>query len=73
MFDNAFSGIGSVIKGLTGLLMGLVGLGLLIEVVFGAGALGIPGVVSGIGNVVAQFEGVSGSITLIILAALLNK
>ncbi len=73
MFDSAFSTIGSVIRGLTGLLMSLIGLGLLIEVVFGAGALGMPGVVGGIGNVVSQFSGVSGLITLIVLAALLNR
>ncbi len=73
MFDSAFSTVGSVVRGLTGLLMSLIGLGLLIEVVFGAGALGIPGVVGGIGNVVAQFNGINGLITLIVLAALLNR
>ncbi len=73
MFDSAFSTVGSVVRGLTGLLMSLIALGLLIEVVFGAGALGIPGVVGGIGNVVAQFNGINGLITLIVLAALLNR
>ncbi len=73
MFDSAFSTIGGVVRGLTGILMSLIGLGLMIEVVFGAGALGMPGIVGGIGNVVAQFNGVSGLITLIVLAALLNR
>ena len=68
---TAFGYVGDVISGLTGVLGGLVALGVLSQVVFGTGWLGID-VIGNIGGIVGSFlgGGVTGLITLIVLLSL---
>ena len=65
---TAFGYVGDVIGGLTGILGGLVAVGVLSQVVFGAGWLGID-VIANISAIVNTFlgGGITGLITLIVL------
>ena len=68
---TAFGYVGDVISGLTGVLGGLVALGVLSQVVFGTGWLGID-VISNISGIVGSFlgGGLTGLVTLVILLSL---
>jgi len=68
---STFGMIGDVIGGITGMLGGLVAVGVLSQVVFGAGWLGID-VIGNIGSIVGSFigGGLTGLITLIVLLSL---
>jgi hypothetical protein len=68
---TAFGHIGDVIGGLAGVLAGLVSVGVLSQIVFGTGWLGID-VISNISGIVASFlgGGLTGLITLIVLLSL---
>ena len=68
---TAFGYVGDVISGLTGVLGGLVALGVLSQVVFGTGWLGID-VIGNISGIVAGFlgGGLTGLVTLIVLMAM---
>jgi len=68
---TAFGYVGDVISGLTGVLGGLVALGVLSQVVFGTGWLGID-VISNISGIVGSFlgGGLTGLVTLVVLLSL---
>ena len=68
---TAFGYVGDVISGLTGVLGGLVAVGVLSQVVFGTGWLGID-VISNINGIVGSFlgGGLTGLVTLVILLSL---
>ena len=68
---TAFGYVGDVISGLTGVLGGLVALGVLSQVVFGTGWLGID-VISNISGIVGSFlgGGITGLVTLVVLLSL---
>ena len=68
---TAFGYVGDVIGGLAGVLAGLVSVGVLSQVVFGAGWLGID-IIGNIGNLVGAFlgGGVTGLLILIVLLSL---
>ena len=68
---TAFGYVGDVISGLTGVLGGLVAVGVLSQVVFGTGWLGID-VISNISGIVGSFlgGGLTGLVTLVVLLSL---
>ena len=68
---SIFGMIGDVIGGLAGILGGLVSVGVLSQVVFGSGWLGID-VIGNITGIVNSFlsAGLTGLVTLIVLVAL---
>ena len=68
---TAFGYVGDVIGGITAVLGGLVSVGVLSQVVFGSGWLGID-VIGNISGIVASFlgGGLTGLITLIVLLSL---
>ena len=68
---TAFGYVGDVIGGLAGVLGGLVSIGVLSQIVFGTGWLGID-VIGNISGIVASFlgGGLTGLITLIVLLSL---
>ena len=68
---TAFGYVGDVIGGITAVLGGLVSVGVLSQVVFGSGWLGID-VISNISGIVASFlgGGLTGLVTLIVLMSL---
>ena len=68
---TAFGHIGDVIGGLAGVLAGLVSVGVLSQVIFGTGWLGID-VISNISGIVNTFlgGGLTGLITLVVLLSL---
>ena len=68
---TAFGYIGDVISGLTGVLGGLVAVGVLSQVVFGTGWLGID-VIGNISGIVSSFlaGGLTGLVTLVVLLSL---
>ena len=68
---TAFGYIGDVIGGLAGVLAGLVSVGVLSQVVFGTGWLGID-VIANISGIVNTFlgGGITGLITLVVLLSL---
>tara|TARA_R110002153_G_scaffold213397_1_gene365950 strand:+ start:148 stop:378 length:231 start_codon:yes stop_codon:yes gene_type:complete len=70
---NIFGTIGDTLTGLFGVLTGLVGVGIMSQVVFGTGWMGID-VVSNISNIVNTFltGGVTGLLTLIVLFSLID-
>ena len=70
---SIFGMIGDVIGGLAGILGGLVSVGVLSQIVFGTGWLGID-VVGNISNLVNTFltGGVTGLLTLIVLFSLID-
>ena len=68
---STFGMIGDFLGGITGVLGGLVSVGILSQVVFGSGWIGID-VISNISGIVNTFlaGGVTGLITLVVLLAL---
>ena len=68
---TAFGYVGDVIGGITAVLGGLVSVGVLSQVVFGSGWLGID-VIGNISGIVASFlgGGLTGLVTLIVLMSL---
>ena len=68
---TAFGYVGDVIGGLAGVLAGLVSIGVLSQIVFGTGWLGID-VIGNISGIVASFlgGGLTGLVTLIVLLSL---
>ena len=65
---SVFGLVGDVLSGITGMLGGLVGVGVLSQIVFGTGWLGID-VISNISVIVNTFlgGGITGLITLVVL------
>ena len=65
---SIFGTIGDTLGGLFGVLTGLVGVGIMSQVVFGSGWMGID-VIANISNIVTTFlsGGVTGLLTLIVL------
>ena len=70
---NIFGTIGDTLTGLFGILTGLVGVGIMSQVVFGTGWMGID-VIANISNIVNTFltGGVTGLLTLIVLFSLID-
>ena len=70
---SIFGTIGDFLGGVTGVLGGLVSVGVLSQVVFGTGWLGID-VIANIGSIVDTFlgAGLTGLITLVVLLSLWN-
>ena len=68
-----FGTIGDTLTGIFGVLVGLVGVGIMSQIVFGSGWLGI-NVVGNISTLVNTFlgGGVTGLITLIVLLGLMD-
>ena len=71
---SIFGTIGDTLTGLFGILTGLVGVGIMSQVVFGTGWMGID-VVGNISNLVNTFlsGGVTGLLTLIVLLGLMDS
>ena len=71
---SIFGTIGDTLSGLFGVLGGLVGVGIMSQIVFGSGWLGI-NVVGNISTLVNTFlgGGVTGLITLIVLLGLMDN
>ena len=71
---SIFGTIGEVVSGLAGVLGGLVAVGVLSQIVFGSGWLGID-VIGNITNIVNNFlsAGLTGLVTLIVLVALWSE
>ena len=70
---SIFGTIGDTLSGLFGVLTGLVGVGIMSQVVFGTGLMGID-VIANISNIVNTFltGGVTGLLTLIVLFSLID-
>ena len=70
---SIFGTIGDTLSGLFGVLTGLVGVGIMSQVVFGTGWMGID-VIANISNIVNTFltGGVTGLLTLIVLFSLID-
>jgi hypothetical protein len=70
---SIFGTIGDTLSGLFGILTGLVGVGIMSQVVFGTGWMGID-VVGNISSLVNTFltGGVTGLLTLIVLFSLID-
>ena len=70
---SIFGTIGDTLTGLFGILTGLVGVGIMSQVVFGTGWMGID-VAGNISNLVNTFltGGVTGLLTLIVLFSLID-
>ena len=68
---SIFGSIGEVVSGLTGVLGGLVAVGVLSQIVFGSGWLGID-VIGNITSIVNSFlgAGLTGLVTLVVLVGL---
>ena len=68
---SIFGSIGEVVSGLTGILGGLVAVGVLSQIVFGSGWLGID-VIGNITGIVDGFlgAGLTGLVTLVVLVGL---
>ena len=71
---SIFGTIGEVVSGLAGVLGGLVAVGVLSQIVFGSGWLGID-VIGNITGIVNNFlsAGLTGLVTLIVLVALWSE
>jgi len=70
---SIFGTIGDTLTGLFGILTGLVGVGIMSQVVFGTGWMGID-VIANISGIVNTFltGGVTGLLTLIVLFSLID-
>ena len=70
---SIFGTIGDTLTGIFGVLTGLVGVGIMSQVVFGTGWMGID-VIANISNIVNTFltGGVTGLLTLIVLFSLID-
>ena len=71
---SIFAMIGDTLTGIFGVLIGLVGVGIMSQVVFGTGWMGMD-VVGNISNIVNTFltGGVTGLLTLIVLFSLIDN
>ena len=71
---SIFGTIGDTLTGLFGILTGLVGVGIMSQVVFGTGWMGID-VISNFSGIVNTFlsGGVTGLLTLIVLFSLIDN
>ena len=71
---SIFAMIGDTLTGIFGVLVGLVGVGIMSQIVFGSGWLGI-NVVGNISTLVNTFltGGVTGLITLMVLLSLIDN
>ncbi len=71
---SIFGTIGDTLTGLFGVLTGLVGVGIMSQVIFGTGWMGID-VIGNISNIVNTFlaGGVTGLLTLIVLFSLIDN
>ena len=71
---SIFGTIGDTLTGIFGVLTGLVGVGIMSQVVFGSGWMGID-VIANISNIVTTFlsGGVTGLLTLIVLFSLIDN
>ncbi len=71
---SIFGTIGDTLTGLFGILTGLVGVGIMSQVVFGTGWMGID-VIANISGIVNTFlsGGVTGLLTLIVLFSLIDN
>ena len=71
---SIFGTIGDTLSGLFGVLTGLVGVGIMSQVIFGTGWMGID-VISNISGIVNTFltGGVTGLLTLIVLFSLIDN
>ena len=71
---SIFGTIGDTLTGLFGVLTGLVGVGIMSQVIFGTGWMGID-VISNISGIVNTFltGGVTGLLTLIVLFSLIDN
>ena len=71
---SIFGTIGDTLTGLFGVLTGLVGVGIMSQVIFGTGWMGID-VIANISNIVNTFlsGGVTGLLTLIVLFSLIDN
>ena len=71
---SIFGTIGDTLTGLFGVLTGLVGVGIMSQVIFGTGWMGMD-VISNISNIVNTFlsGGVTGLLTLIVLFSLIDN
>ena len=71
---SIFGTIGDTLTGLFGVLTGLVGVGIMSQVIFGTGWMGID-VISNISDIVNTFlsGGVTGLLTLIVLFSLIDN
>ena len=70
---SIFGTIGETLTGIFGILAGLVGVGIMSQIVFGTGWMGID-VVGNISNLVNTFlsGGITGLLTLIVLFSLID-
>ena len=68
---SVFASVSDVISGLTGVLGGLVTIGILSQIIFGAGTFGFD-IVSNISNLVNTFTtgGITGLLTLLVVCAM---
>jgi len=71
---SIFGTIGDTLSGLFGVLTGLVGVGIMSQVIFGTGWMGID-VIANISGIVNTFlsGGVTGLLTLIVLFSLIDS
>ncbi len=71
---SIFGTIGDTLTGLFGVLTGLVGVGIMSQVIFGTGWMGMD-VIGNISNIVNTFlaGGVTGLLTLIVLFSLIDN
>ncbi len=71
---SIFGTIGDTLSGLFGVLTGLVGVGIMSQVIFGTGWMGID-VIANISGIVNTFlsGGVTGLLTLIVLFSLIDN
>ena len=71
---SIFGSIGEVVSGLAGVLGGLVAVGVLSQIVFGSGWLGID-VIGNITSIVDSFlgAGLTGLVTLVVLVSLWSE
>jgi len=68
---DAMAKVSAFISGLTGLVMNLVALGILVEVVYGAGIFGM-GIIGNVVNIINSLgtSGFTGLVALLVLASL---
>ena len=71
---SIFGTIGDTLGGLFGVLTGLVGVGIMSQVIFGTGWMGMD-VINNISNIVNTFlsGGITGLLTLVILLSLMDS
>ena len=73
--DNVFKYFNGFFKGLTGLIMTVLGLGVAVEILFGAGAMGGLNVIANVQGLIDGFAtgGFAGLVALCVLFSLLSS